>query len=90
MASLLFEYWEDEDGGSFFVVHEHNDRVQPRMEPNARFMFSLRASSWHEAMQMYNDRLGYGEYQSAGVENVVFTDEEQAEQDAYLAVRQSR
>jgi hypothetical protein len=91
MARLLFEYWEDEDGGgSFFVVHEHNDRVRPNVAPNARLMFSLQASSWHEAMQMHNDRLGYGEHQSGGVESVLFADEEQAEQDAYLAVRKSR
>ena len=90
MASLLHEYWENEDGGEFGVLSEHNDRARSTIAPRARFVFSLRASSWHEAMQMYQERLDYGAYQGAEVPDHFYTDEEEAEQQAYLAIRNGR
>jgi hypothetical protein len=86
MADLLHEYWESYDGGEFGLVTEHADRIRPKVFPNARFVFSLRASSRYEAMQLYQDKLGYGEYRSAHP-NQFYTDDERAEQDAYLASR---
>ncbi len=87
MATLLHEYWENDDGGQFGVVSEHGDRVRPMITPNARLIFSLRASSWRQAMQMHNDRLDFGDYRSDGAPNYTYTDEERTEQDAYLQVR---
>jgi len=88
MPELLHEYWENEDGGEFSPVRERSDQLRSTLTPGARYAFSLRASSWHQAMQLYQDRLGYGEYRPVeGVPDYVYTDEEAAEQDAYLSAR---
>jgi hypothetical protein len=60
MPTLLHEYWENEDGGQFGPVREITDKQRPKLLPNARFVFSLYASSWFEALQMEYDRLGSG------------------------------
>jgi len=87
MPDLLHEFWENEDGGEFGLVGERSDRLRPAITPNARRVFSLRASSWHQAMRLYNARLGYGEYRSEGLPDTFYTDEAAAEQAAYLLVR---
>jgi hypothetical protein len=87
MAELLHEYWEGDDGGEFYVVRERNDQLRPSLTPNSRLVFSVRACSWHEAMQLQYDRLGYGIYDPAGVENYIYSDEEAAEQEEYLQRR---
>jgi hypothetical protein len=88
MPDLLHEYWENEDSGEFGRVGEHNDRLRSTITPNARRVFSLRASSWHQAMRLYNARLGYGEYRTEGLPDIFYTDEEGIEQAAYLLVRE--
>lgn len=91
MPDLLHEYWENDDGGEFSLVRERGDQLRPTLMPGARHVFSLRASSWHQAMQLYHDRLGYGEYRPVeGAPDHFYTDEEAAEQDAYLRVRNVR
>jgi len=90
MAGLLHEYWENDDGDEFGPVRERNDQIRPTLMPKARFVFSLRASSWHQAMRMYNERLGYGEYQPADQPDHFYSDEELAEQTAYLRCRTVR
>jgi hypothetical protein len=88
MPDLLHEYWENEDGGECGAVRERSDQLRPTLTPGARLVFSLRASSWHQAMQLYHDRLGYGEYRPIpDVPDTFYTDEEAAEQDAYLRRR---
>jgi hypothetical protein len=91
MADLLHEYWENDGGREFSVVRERSDQLRPRLTPGARHVFNVRASSWNEAMQLYHDRLGYGEYHPVqGVPDYPYTDGEAAEQDAYLRVRSAR
>lgn len=88
MLLLLHEYWEDEDGGEFSVVHERMDELRPRLMPNARLVFSLYASSWFEARQLEYDRLEYGRYPiPEGIPDQIYTTEQAAEQDAYLRRR---
>jgi len=88
MADLLHEYWKNEDGGEFGPVRGRGDQLRPTLLPDARLVFSLRASSWHQAMRMHNERLGYGEYNpTEGVPDHFYTEEEAAEQNAYLSNR---
>jgi len=88
MPELLHEYWENDDGGSFGPVRERDDQLRPTLLPDARFVFSLRASSWHQAMQAHNERLGYGDYRPMdGIPNHFYTDEEAIEQASYLRFR---
>ena len=88
MPDLLHEYWENEEGGDFGPVKEQSDKIRPALSPNARLVFSLYAASWHQAMQLYYDRLDYGDYLPAdGVADHVYTDEEKNKQDRYLQSR---
>ncbi|MDC7684759.1 hypothetical protein PQU92_15850 [Asticcacaulis sp. BYS171W] len=88
MPDLLHEYWQDDGSGSFGPVREGSDQFRLRMNPDARLVFSLYASSWNQAMQLRNERLGYGDYQPIeDDEDVVYTEEEKTEQDHYLKVR---
>lgn len=88
MPELLHEYWENETGGEFGPVRERNDQLRPRLLPNSRKIFELWAECWYQAMQLHNERLGYGDYVSAdGIPDHHYTEEEEAEQRAYLAVR---
>jgi hypothetical protein len=90
MATLLHEYWEGNDGAEFAVVRQRNDELRPATMPNARFVFSVLADSWHQAMQLQYDELDFGTYEPvAGVEDV-YSDEEAAEQQAYLKRRNVR
>ena len=86
MADLLHEYWEGDGGGEFGPVREHNDLVRPTHLKNAQLRFAFRASSWFQAMQEYNQRLGYGLFQGEGDDHC-YTDEERREQDEYLERR---
>lgn len=91
MPKLLHEYWENEDGGSFGPVRAETDQLRPILRPDARHVFSLHAASYYEAAQLYNDHLGYGDYVPAeGIADHFYTEEEAAEQQAYLKVRQVR
>ncbi len=88
MPELLHEYWESGHGGEFGPVRERSDQLRPGLTPHARRVFELRASSWYEAMQLYNEQLDYGDYVPVeGLDDHFYTDEEAAQQEAYLAVR---
>lgn len=88
MPPLLHEYWENEDGGQFGPVRELTDKQRPKLLPNARFVFSLYASSWFEALQMEYDRLEFGEYiPPDGLPDEPYTADEEAEQNQYLKNR---
>ena len=60
MPDLLHEYWSNDRGGQFGPVRAEDDRLRPSITPNARFMFELRAESWHQALRAY-EALAYGE-----------------------------
>jgi hypothetical protein len=90
MATLLHEYYESDDGAEFAVVRERNDELRPAITPNARFVFSVLAESWHQAMQRQYDKLDFGIYDPEGTEDYVYSDEEAAEQEAYLKRRNVR
>jgi hypothetical protein len=89
MPRLLHEYWESDEGYSDFgPVSEEKDRLRPSFTPHARLVFSVRAASWAEAMQLYNKHMGFGDYVVPdGTPSPVYTSQEAAEQKAYLQVR---
>ena len=90
MPDLLHEYWDDEERamGAFGPVSVHADRDRAASNPTARLLFSLRAASFHQAMQASYERLGYGEYVPVeGVPDHFYSEAEWMEQDAYLRVR---
>ena len=89
MPDLLHEYWEDGECAEFGLVHEHRDLRRPTLFPNARFVFSIMAGSWFQAMQAYQERMGYGDYVPPDdVPDHFYTAAEQAEQEEYLRRRQ--
>ncbi len=88
MPELLHEYWENDQGGEFGPVRQRADELRQSLTPNSRKVFELQASSWYEAMRLYNARLDYGAYvPPEGIDDHVYTDNEAAQQEAYLAVR---
>lgn len=88
MPDLLHEYWENEDGSEFCPVREEADRLRPTLMPNAKLVFSLYAPSWFQAMQRRNEQLEYGDYLTPdGMSDHFYTDDDKAEQDRYLEVR---
>jgi hypothetical protein len=90
MAELIHEYWEGEDGAEFSIVRERNDAIRPTIMPDGHLIFSIRAVSWHQAMQLQYDRLDLGTYDAGGIEDILYTDEDAAEQLSYLARRNVR
>ncbi|MDP9422378.1 MAG: hypothetical protein M3Q19_06015 [Pseudomonadota bacterium] len=89
MASLLHEYWAEEDGGMFGAVREHNDGVRLKMMLGAQLIHSFMACSWFEAEKIHYELQGFGEFiPPEGETDVVYTEDEQVEQQAYLNRRQ--
>jgi hypothetical protein len=90
MAKLVHEYWEGEDGAEFSILRERNDAVWPIVMLKGHLIFCIYAASWHHAMQLQYDRRGLGTYDAGGIEDIVYTDEDAAEQQSYLARRNVR
>lgn len=91
MPALLHEYWENDQGGEFAVVQERADEIRPTLNPGARRVFEIWASSWREAMQARNARLGYGDYEPIDdAPDHFYTLDEAATQSAYLKRRTIR
>jgi hypothetical protein len=89
MPDLLHECWEEGEAIAFGPVTEPSDRSRATFYPEARFLFSLRASSFNRAKQGYQERLGYGDYvPPEGLPDIVYTEEQFAVQEAYLRVRE--
>ena len=91
MPELLFEIWgasPKDAGGSMFVVHPQNDRVRRLTMPNAVLMYSFTAESSFEAFRCKNDWFGGDPWQPPeDLADQEFTEEETAEQRAYLRSR---
>ncbi len=90
MPKLLHELWEDGDGygSGFGRVNEIGDQSRAKMEPEARFVFGIWASSWREAIREYEER-AYGEFGKSydRQPDTIYTDVDAAEQQEYLLRR---
>jgi hypothetical protein len=91
MADLLFEFWCSEFEGNFSRVSKEFDASRAEMPLDTQFVFEVRASSWREAMRLYEER-AYGEFGKSydHFPDIVFTEAEAAEQQSYLKIRGSR
>lgn len=89
MPELLHECWEYEEGASSFgSVTEMSDRQRPYLMPGARLVFTLRASSFQQAMRLSYEHLDYGEYRPPeGAGDIVYSEADEAEQQDYLRIR---
>lgn len=87
MPDLLYEYWEDETGGTFAPVSEKWDQIRLLANPGARLILSIRAPTHDTAQQLKYDALDYGVYDPRGLEDVIHTAEDVARQDEYLRRR---
>lgn len=89
MAELLYEVWDDQDGGQeMWPVSELGDRQRALISPNAVHIHCFFACSrWDASRKLYAWN-GHGEWRPPpGSEDHFFTDEEAHEQRNYLAVR---
>jgi hypothetical protein len=88
MPDLLHEFWEDGDGFTFSVVSDAHDNFRAKINPNGRFLYEVWAPSWEQAMERHYEREEYGPYKRIeDLEEHFYTEEEAAEQQAYLRVR---
>lgn len=88
MPDLLHEFWRDDDGGSFGPVNADRDALRINTFPKLRYVFEIRAGSWREAMRLYEER-AYGEFGKSydHFPDTIYTDEDLAEQKAFLRTR---
>lgn len=85
MARLRFEIWETAHSQECSAVSESWDRLRDK---EARFVEAFDASTHEEAMNHRHERNGWEPYKPvSGVTDQPFTEEQLAEQIAYLAVR---
>ena len=85
MVRLRFEIWETSHSQECSVVSESWDRLRDK---EARFVEAFHASTHEEAMTYRNRRNGWESYTPiSGFTDQPFTEDQLAEQDAYLAVR---
>ncbi|HWW27445.1 MAG TPA: hypothetical protein VNZ85_16295 [Caulobacter sp.] len=90
MSELLFEIWSDREGGSssMYRAHPQNDKVRRLAEPNAILVHSFMAESGFDAFRQNNAWHDYGPWTPPdGLEDQPFTEDEAAEQRAYLLER---
>ncbi len=87
---LLFEIWEDPENHAFEMspVTDRGDEVRRQIEPKAVLRHSFRAKSDFEACQMNYDWHGWGQWKpEPDWTEQLFTAEEVAFQERYLAIR---
>ena len=90
MPELLFEIWSDREdqSGSMYRVHPQNDKVRRLAEPTAVLVHSFMARSGFDAFRQNNAWHDYGSWAPPdGLDDHFFTEEEAAEQRAYLNAR---
>jgi hypothetical protein len=90
MPELLHEVWRNPEDDSLQMgpVRAGSDAFRTAHEPQSRCLHSFHAASWTEAQQAYHDWAGFGPYRP--IENIpgqIYSDEELAEQQAYLKRR---
>lgn len=90
MATLLFEIWEDREGGSLEMspVSRQHDEARKSLSPNAVLLHTFRAGTDFEAPRTYHDLMGWAPWkpEPSWLESH-FTDDHAREQEAYLLVR---
>lgn len=90
MPDLLFEIWSDREDrcGSMSVVHPQNDKARTLVQPDAVLVHSYTASSDFDAFRQNNAWHGFEPWTPPeDLEEHFFTEEEVAEQQAYLCER---
>jgi hypothetical protein len=90
VPGLLFEIWQDPDDNSFHLsgISERGDQLRKSISPDAVKVHAFTARSDFEASQKNYDWHGWGRWNPAeGWTEHVFADAEIAEQNRYLAIR---
>jgi hypothetical protein len=91
--TLLFEIWEELASNSFEMspVTEAGDQMRSKIAPTSVLRHSFRAKSDFEAHQMNHDWQGWASWKpEPGWIEHLFTAEEAAVQEQYLAARRVR
>lgn len=60
---MKHELWSNEEElDTFCLAGEHGDDARKLLEPNSKLIWACEASSYFEAMTMYYEFRGWGEY----------------------------
>jgi len=88
MVKLRFEVWESPDSLECAAVSESWDRVRDDLATRLDVFY---ASTMEEAMKYHHERNGWEPYQPIpGITDQPFSDDQLAQQTAYLSVRSSK
>jgi hypothetical protein len=90
MPTLRHEVWKNPANHSieFCVASARGDELRLKLAPHAELIHVLDDSSREEAMCAYYDWQGWGPYRPVeGLDDLVYTEDEAREQQAFLLLR---
>lgn len=61
---MKHELWKEETGYTFCLAGSMGDSARDTMDPNAKLIWTVEASSHFEAMTKYYEFMGWGEYKT--------------------------
>jgi hypothetical protein len=60
---VLHELWDEgDDGQTFCLAGPHGEAARAELTPSARLVWTVEAASHFEAMTLYYEHMGWGEY----------------------------
>ncbi|MGD0193079.1 MAG: hypothetical protein ABSD74_20270 [Rhizomicrobium sp.] len=74
MVKLTFEVWEHGDGVAMFQRGSKGRKDPPT--PPVRLLHTYQAETLHTAYQTYYDLMGWGEWNTKGIDDRIFTEED--------------
>jgi hypothetical protein len=62
-CAMKYELWKSEDAWTFFPLENHYEENREMLEQTATLTWTVEATSYNEAMKLYYDFMGWGDYQ---------------------------
>lgn len=62
-SAMTYELWKSEDAWTFFPLDNHYEDNRKMLEQTAMLTWTVEATSYNEAMKLYYDYMGWGDYQ---------------------------
>jgi hypothetical protein len=79
MVKLRFEVWESDHGAAMFQRGARNWKLM--VPPDGRLIHMFEAETLYTAYQTYYDLMGWGKWNTTGIEDRAFTEEDVAKPD---------
>lgn len=79
MVKVTFEIWEDKDGVAMST--RGSKGWKESLTPPARLIHTYQAETLYTAFQTYYDFMGWGRWNTKGIEDRMFTEDDVVESD---------